>query len=135
MTDLMLDWMTEIGLPEMERRNLEKAALLYAELDASKFYAPVIEDRQSRSIMNITFTIRNADLTEKFIEGAAHRGIINIRAHHTSEFGGFRVSLYNAMPVKAIRSLIGYMRDFELRNTPEARPLFLKRLWWKLSGA
>jgi phosphoserine aminotransferase len=128
MMGMVLEWLEEVGTKKVEAWNREKAALLYNCLDKSDFYEPTVKDGASRSITNITFVLKNPGLTEKFISDAAKVGIINIRAHKASLFGGIRVSVYNAMRVKGVRSLIRFMKGFEARNSPRPRPSFLSRL-------
>ncbi|MDR3126670.1 MAG: 3-phosphoserine/phosphohydroxythreonine transaminase [Rickettsiales bacterium] len=128
MMGMVLEWLEDVGLGKIEALNREKAALLYGYLDKSGFYEPTIKDEDSRSIANITFVLKDPSLTEKFISDAAKAGIINIRAHKASLFGGLRVSIYNAMRVKGVRSLIRFMESFALRNSPRPGPSFLSRL-------
>jgi phosphoserine aminotransferase len=131
----VLEWVDAVGTRKIEKWNLEKAGLLYNYLDRSGFYEPTIRDSASRSITNITFVLKDPSLTEKFIAEAAKVGIINIRAHKASMFGGMRVSIYNAMRVKGVKSLIRFMKNFEARNSSLPRPSFLSRLRKLLSRA
>ncbi len=79
----------------MERRNREKSALLYGVLDASKVFTPTAHP-DSRSIMNVTFTLPDKQMTEDFLKMAAGRGMSGLKGHRA--VGGCRASLYNAMP-------------------------------------
>ena len=98
------------GLAAMEKTNREKANLLYDALDATDFYAsPVAKD--NRSLMNIPFTLKDAALDEAFLKGAKERGLIQLKGHRS--VGGMRASIYNAMPVEGVRTLVEYMNEFE----------------------
>jgi len=105
-----------IGRPDltpmaaMELLNVEKAALLYAALDASQFYVTrnVPEDR---SRMNVTFTLRDDALTMPFVQAAAAVGLKGLKGHRA--VGGIRASIYNAMPRAGVEALIAFMREFE----------------------
>lgn len=112
---LVLKWIKEQvgGLENMGIRNREKAKLLYDYLDASDFYtAPA--HRDSRSIMNVTFKTRDADLDKKFCAAAEARGLVNIKGHRS--VGGMRASIYNAMPRAGIEALVAFMKEFENDN-------------------
>ena len=93
------------GVAEMERRNKEKAALLYSVLDESSMFAPRAE-KDSRSITNVTFTLLTPELTADFV-----RGMINVKGHRLT--GGCRASIYNGMPMTGVEKLAECMRDFE----------------------
>ncbi|HMM47913.1 MAG TPA: 3-phosphoserine/phosphohydroxythreonine transaminase [Thiobacillaceae bacterium] len=98
------------GLSAMERVNREKAALLYDALDATAFYAsPVV--KENRSLMNVPFTLRDASLDDAFLKGAQARGLLQLKGHRS--VGGMRASIYNAMPIEGVRTLVDYMREFE----------------------
>ena len=101
------------GVPEMERRNAEKSALLYSILDESKFYVGSAR-ADSRSNMNVTFTLPSDELTAAFVKGATAQGMINLKGHRA--VGGIRASIYNAMPMEGVRKLADYMRQFEKEN-------------------
>ncbi|AOU97631.1 phosphoserine transaminase [Acidihalobacter yilgarnensis] len=100
----------EGGLSAMGERNQRKAAKLYALLDATGFYrAPVAQD--SRSWMNVTFSLVDEALDATFLAGAEMVGLKNLKGHRT--VGGMRASLYNAMPEAGVDALVEYMREFE----------------------
>ena len=90
------------GGPEMEGRNAEKSALLYSILDESKFYVGSAR-ADSRSNMNVTFTLPSDELTAAFVKGATAQGMINLKGHRAA--GGIRASIYNAMPMARVRKL------------------------------
>lgn len=101
------------GIKEMERRNREKAAILYDYLDTSKlFKAPVA--KEDRSLMNVVFVTGDADLDKKFIAEAKERGLINLSGHRS--IGGMRASIYNAMPKEGVETLVEFMKEFEEAN-------------------
>ena len=98
------------GLAAMEQVNRAKAKILYDVLDASSFFhSPVA--LENRSLMNIPFTLKNADLDEEFLKGAKARGMIQLKGHRS--VGGMRASIYNAMPVEGVQALADYMKEFE----------------------
>ena len=98
------------GIAAMEKTNRAKAKILYDVLDASSFFASPVA-KENRSLMNIPFTLKNADLDEEFIKGAKARGMIQLKGHRS--VGGMRASIYNAMPVEGVQALADYMREFE----------------------
>jgi phosphoserine aminotransferase len=111
---LVFKWLKRLGgLAEMERRNLAKAKLLYDTLDASGFYRNPVEPRD-RSRMNVPFTLPDAKLDDAFLGGAEERGMVQLKGHRS--VGGMRASIYNAMPLEGVRSLVEYMKEFEKRH-------------------
>jgi phosphoserine aminotransferase len=98
------------GLAAMEKLNRAKAQILYDVLDASSFFASPVA-RENRSLMNIPFTLKNAELDEEFLKGAKARGMIQLKGHRS--VGGMRASIYNAMPVEGVQALADYMKEFE----------------------
>ena len=107
----------EGGVEELERRNREKARILYDLLDESRIYLPHAQPA-SRSIANVTFRCATTALDDAFIAGARARGIEGVKAHRST--GGMRASIYNAVSLEAVRDLADYMREFEDAH-PEAR--------------
>ena len=105
------------GLKELERRDLEKAALLYDAIDNSKMFRGTVTDPADRSIMNVCFvmTPEYAELEKGFIDFCAERGIVGIKGHRS--VGGFRASLYNALPIESVRVLVDAMHDFEKKHS------------------
>ena len=98
------------GIAAMEKTNRAKAKILYDVLDASSFFASPVA-KENRSLMNIPFTLKNADLDEEFIKGAKARGMIQLKGHRS--VGGMRASIYNAMPIAGVQTLVDWMREFE----------------------
>ncbi len=111
---LVFQWLKRNGgLAAMERRNVEKAQLLYDYLDGTMFYRNPVR-KEDRSRMNVPFTLANAELDESFLKGAKERGMVQLKGHRS--VGGMRASIYNAMPVEGVRTLVNYMRDFEAKH-------------------
>ena len=101
------------GVKEMERRNVEKAQMLYDYIDSSKLFScPVAEE--DRSLMNVVFVTGNADLDKKFVAEAKEAGLVNLAGHRS--IGGMRASIYNAMPKEGVEALIDFMKKFEENN-------------------
>ena len=101
------------GLQEMQRRNVEKAAILYDYLDQSKLFKGTVE-KDSRSIMNVPFVTGNAELDAKFVAESKAAGFENLKGHKT--VGGMRASIYNAMPKQGVIDLVAFMEQFEKEN-------------------
>lgn len=101
------------GIKELERRDLAKANALYDAIDSSKMFVGTVTNPADRSIMNVCFVMRPEykELEGKFVEFALQRGIVGIKGHRS--VGGFRASLYNAMPMESVQVLIQAMKDFE----------------------
>lgn len=101
------------GISELERRDLEKAAYLYDAIDSSSMFQGTVTDPADRSIMNVCFvmTPEYKNLEADFVEFCAQRGIVGIKGHRS--VGGFRASLYNALPIESVKVLVDAMNDFE----------------------
>ena len=111
MASLMFKWVLEQGgVKEMERRNCEKASLLYEYLDKSSLFSNNVR-KKDRSIMNATFVLPNKELTDAFVKYCSDHGIVNIKGHKL--VGGCRASMYNGMPLEGIKKLITVMKEFE----------------------
>lgn len=104
-------WLLQMGgLKEMQRRNVEKADILYGYLDSSKvFHNQVV--KKDRSIMNATFVTGDPELDARFVAEAAQAGFVNLKGHRS--VGGMRASIYNAMPIEGVKKLVGFMESFE----------------------
>ncbi|MCM1300858.1 MAG: 3-phosphoserine/phosphohydroxythreonine transaminase [Alistipes senegalensis] len=108
-----LKWLKSIGgVPEMERRNKEKAALLYAEIDRNPLFRGTVVP-EDRSRMNICFVMADGreDLAPEFLEFAKARSMVGIKGHRL--VGGFRASCYNALPKESVEALVACMQEFE----------------------
>jgi phosphoserine aminotransferase len=111
MAGLVFKWLKrQGGVAAMGERNRIKAEKLYAAIDGSQFYRNSV-DEDSRSGMNVTFTLIKPPLDALFLEKAAEAGLKNLKGHRV--LGGMRASLYNAMPLAGIDALVAFMREFE----------------------
>lgn len=111
---LVLEWLKETGgLTERKKINEEKAAVLYDYLDSQNYYIAPVE-KQSRSMMNVTFVTGDPELDKKFAKEADALGFKNIKGHRS--VGGMRASIYNAMPIEGVRDLVEFMKKFAQEN-------------------
>ncbi|MBR5229388.1 MAG: 3-phosphoserine/phosphohydroxythreonine transaminase [Firmicutes bacterium] len=101
------------GIKEMERRNIEKAQMLYDYIDSSRLYSCPVE-KEDRSLMNVVFVTGDTDLDKKFVAEAKEAGLVNLAGHRS--IGGMRASIYNAMPKEGVEALIEFMKKFEENN-------------------
>jgi phosphoserine aminotransferase len=109
-----LKWLKNLGgLKAIHKINSEKATLLYNEIDRNKLFVSPLTEVGDRSLMNVVFVFKPEykELEEKFLELAKARGIMGIKGHRS--VGGFRASIYNAMPVEGVKTLVDAMKDFE----------------------
>ena len=114
MAGLCMKWLKKQGGVEaIEQVNIEKAKLLYDLLDASDFYRPTAR-KESRSRMNVTFTTPSPEQDAAFVAAAAKQGMVNLKGHRL--VGGIRASIYNAMPIEGVRTLVEFMKKFEMEN-------------------
>lgn len=108
-----LRWIKSIGgLQEMEKRNIQKATLLYDEIDRNPLFVGTAA-KEDRSRMNICFVMKPeyADLEAEFLKFATERGMVGIKGHRS--VGGFRASTYNALPLESVQALVDCMQAFE----------------------
>ncbi|MBQ9470205.1 MAG: 3-phosphoserine/phosphohydroxythreonine transaminase [Bacteroidales bacterium] len=111
-----LKWVKEMGgLEAMHKRNMEKANLLYGEIDRNKMFVGTAE-KDSRSIMNVCFVMAEQykDKEAAFMEFAKSKGMVGIKGHRS--VGGFRASIYNACPIESVQALVDCMKEFEKQN-------------------
>ena len=103
------------GVKEMERRAIERANLLYAEIDRNKMFRGTAA-KEDRSLMNICFVMADEykDLEADFLKFATERGMSGIKGHRS--VGGFRASCYNAMPLEGVQALVDCMKEFEANH-------------------
>ena len=116
MVKLVTDWLLNSigGLDKMCAINRRKAGMLYDAIDSSGgFYLPHAE-KSSRSMMNVPFKLADTSLEESFLKGAAACGLVELKGHRS--VGGFRASIYNAMPEAGVTALREYMLDFAKRK-------------------
>lgn len=110
LSGLVFEWLLEQGGVEaIYQQNLAKAKTLYDYIDSSDFYQNPIS-RDHRSIMNIPFTLVNSDLDKAFLQQADAAGFLNLKGHRS--VGGMRASIYNAIDLQAVKSLVAFMQDF-----------------------
>lgn len=110
----VLKWMIDQGgVAAIEKRNIEKAALLYEAIDSTEYYRGHAE-KNSRSLMNISFNLPTPALEAKFIAEASQAGLHGLKGHRS--IGGCRASIYNAFPRKGVENLVGFMKNFEAEN-------------------
>jgi phosphoserine aminotransferase len=103
------------GLKAMEKRNAEKATLIYDAIDRSgAFFRGVVRDPALRSHMNVTFKLPTVELDDRFVKEAAAHDMVALKGYRT--VGGIRASIYNAMPIEGCRALASFMQDFAKRN-------------------
>lgn len=102
------------GLEAMEKQNREKSKILYDALDQHSDFYHGHAKPDSRSLMNVTFTLPNDDLQAKFLAEAAEQDLANLKGHRS--VGGIRASIYNAMPIDGPRTLADFMNDFASKN-------------------
>jgi phosphoserine aminotransferase len=111
---LVFKWLKRNGgVAAMAERNRAKARTLYAAIDSSALYQNGIAP-DSRSRMNVVFTLSKTALDAVFLEQAAAAGLTNLKGHRV--VGGMRASLYNAMPLSGVESLVAFMREFERKH-------------------
>jgi phosphoserine aminotransferase len=121
MLNLILHWIKDNGgIEEIAKRNLEKAELLYDAIDGSDgFYVGHAQD-ESRSLMNVSYNIKKADgsnnseLEAKFVREAEESGMIGLKGHRS--IGGLRASIYNAMSLEGVETLVAFMAKFQREN-------------------
>jgi phosphoserine aminotransferase len=110
---LVFEWLKDLGgLKEMASLNREKAQILYGYLEGSDLFASPVK-KDSRSLMNIPFTIPGRELDDVFVKEAKAAGFETLKGHRS--VGGMRASLYNAMPIDGVKELVAFMADFEKR--------------------
>ena len=108
---LTLRWLKEIGgVDAIEKVNNEKAALLYNAIDNSKLFKPTAA-KEDRSKMNVCFVMETSEKEKAFLEFSKQNNIYGIKGHRS--VGGFRASLYNALPLSSVEYLAGKMKEFE----------------------
>ena len=114
---LVYEWILELGgLEKMQELNQRKAKLLYDYLDSQDYYIAPVE-KESRSMMNVTFVTGDAELDKKFASEASEKGLKNLKGHRS--VGGMRASIYNAMPYEGVVALVEFMKEFA-KNNPKA---------------
>jgi len=114
MLGLVIRWLIEQGgLQAVAATNERKAGKLYAEIDRSGFYKGTAQ-RDSRSLMNVTFRLGTEELEKQFVKEAEKAGLDGLKGHRS--VGGIRASIYNAFPEAGVDALADFMKEFERRN-------------------
>lgn len=109
-----LKWLKDLGgLKVIEKVNQEKGKLLYDEIDRNKLFVGTVPEDRDRSLMNVCFVMKEEykDLEKEFQTFSSERGMVGIKGHR--DVGGFRASLYNAMPLESVQALVNCMQEFE----------------------
>ena len=111
---LVFDWCKKMGgIEHLESINEHKAMTLYSYIDKSRLYsAPVKGDH--RSAMNVVFHLKDKSLEKEFTFSSEKRGLHGLPGHRDA--GGFRASIYNAMPQEGVNTLIEFMTEFENKH-------------------
>lgn len=111
---LVLEWADSLGGTQaLEKINNEKAALIYNEIDGSGGFYNGHAEKDSRSLMNVTFTLNSKEATEAFLAEAKERGFTGLNGHRS--VGGCRASIYNAVPLEHVEKLVKFMKEFRTR--------------------
>jgi phosphoserine aminotransferase len=109
---LVLEWVKENGgVDGAEQRNRQKADMIYKVIDESGGYYTGHAEKDSRSMMNITFRLPSDELGAKCVEEAKAQGLIGLKGHRS--VGGMRASIYNAMPVEGAKKLSEFLKEFQ----------------------
>jgi phosphoserine aminotransferase len=109
-----MKWLKEQGgVYAIEEINDAKSEALYEVIDSSDFYRSPV-DPSSRSRMNVVFRLPNEELEAKFVAEAKKEGMSGLKGHRS--VGGIRASIYNAMPMKGVETLIDFMNEFQRVN-------------------
>lgn len=102
------------GLAQMEKKNKEKAQLLYSAIDASDGFYQGHAEKAARSLMNVTFRLPSEELEKQFADEAAAQNLDGLKGHRS--VGGIRASIYNAFPKEGVEALVDFMKDFAQKN-------------------
>jgi phosphoserine aminotransferase len=103
------------GVKEMERRALERAKIVYGEIDRNKLFRGTVAE-EDRSVMNLCFVMKDEymELEKEFMEFATSKGMVGIKGHRS--VGGFRASCYNAQTIEGCQALVACMKEFESKH-------------------
>lgn len=111
---LVTRWIQKIGLSTLHRRNVEKAAKIYAAIDGSGGFYRGTAVRESRSDMNITFRLPSEAQEDTFVKEASRLGMKGLKGHRS--VGGIRASIYNAFPPEGVDALVAFMQEYRKKN-------------------
>ena len=99
------------GLEAIHRNNLRKGELLYGCIDShADFYSPFVTVKEDRSLMNVDFFLPTAEQDDAFVKAAKAAGMVGLKGYR--DIGGIRVSMYNAVTVANIETLVAFMEEF-----------------------
>jgi phosphoserine aminotransferase len=108
---LTLEWLKNLGgIPAVEKLNEAKAALIYAEIDRNPLFTGYTE-KEDRSLMNATFNLTDEANKEAFDKLWTAAGISGLKGHRS--VGGYRASMYNALPIESVQVLVDAMKQLE----------------------
>jgi phosphoserine aminotransferase len=111
---LNLRWLKALGgVEEIEHENIIKSRTLYEEIDRNSLFQGAAEVND-RSRMNVTFVTKNPNHEASFLELVKERDLVGLKGHRS--VGGFRASLYNALPLSSVHALVNAMQEFEEKN-------------------
>jgi phosphoserine aminotransferase len=111
---LTLQWLKDLGgIPFIEKVNAKKASLLYTEIDRNPLFKGLVA-KEDRSTMNATFVLTDESLTEQFDTMWQKANINGLHGHRT--VGGYRASMYNALPLYSVQALVDVMQELERKN-------------------
>jgi phosphoserine aminotransferase len=111
---LTLRWLKNLGgVAAMEKINQQKSKLLYDALDNLPLFTPTVA-KEDRSKMNVVFIIEDKEREKAFLDLCKKEGMVGVKGHRT--VGGFRVSLYNALPLESVKALTELMKEFSLQH-------------------
>lgn len=114
LSGLVFEWLLDQGGVEaMAKVNRAKAQALYDAIDGSDFYTNAVNPKY-RSIMNVPFQLADSNLNKTFLEESQQAGLLNLKGHRV--VGGMRASIYNAITLEQVQSLIGFMAEFERKH-------------------
>lgn len=104
------------GVKVIEKMDMDKAEVLYNAIDSSRMFVATVPNHEDRSIMNVCFVMKPEykDLEKDFIDYATEKGMMGIKGHR--DVGGFRASLYNALPMESVKALVDVMKEFEAKH-------------------
>jgi phosphoserine aminotransferase len=112
-----LKWLKNLGgVDAMNKINKAKADLLHAEIERNPFFKMTVPNKEDQSIMNVCFVMSDGheDKEKAFLDFATQNGMIGVKGHRS--VGGFRASLYNALPMESVEALVACMKEFEKNN-------------------
>lgn len=110
---LNLRWLRSTGVKNVEKLNEEKSRLVYDTLDSLPVFRGTVV-KEDRSRMNVCFVAINEQIEKEFLEECAKEGMVGVKGHRSA--GGFRISLYNALPMESAEAICDLMKDFAKRK-------------------